>query len=222
MTRLMPIPTQKSFPLFELRAEKLTQKFNRRRVWQDVSLTVKNGETLGITGNNGSGKTTLLRALVGLLTPTGGVITCIVNGKTIGNDDIMRHIGFVAPYLMLYEEFTPLELMRLLAQMRGDTFSLPRADELLEQFQLTERRNEAMRSFSSGMKQRCKYLCALQHNPPLLVLDEPMTNLDSAGIETVERAIKAHQTLYGAMLIATNDARDLRLCSATLAVTDFA
>jgi heme exporter protein A len=218
MTPTMTTP----FPSFELRAEKLTQKFNNRRVWRDVSLSVSNGATLGITGNNGSGKTTLLRALAGLLTPTSGAITCVVEGNSIPNDEIVRHIGFVAPYLTLYEEFTPLELMRLLAQMRGDTFSPTRADELLQQFQLTERRNEAMRSFSSGMKQRCKYLCALQHNPPLLILDEPMANLDATGIETVETVIKAHQTLHGGLLIATNDARDVALCSATLAVTDFA
>jgi heme exporter protein A len=213
------IPT--SFPSFELRAEKLTQKFNNRRVWRDIALSVKNGETLGITGNNGSGKTTLLRALAGLLTPTSGTITCVVDGNNIPNDEIVRYVGFVAPYLTLYEEFTPLELMHFLAQMRGDTFSSTRADELLQQFQLTERRNEAMRSFSSGMKQRCKYLCALQHKPPLLILDEPMTNLDATGIETVEEAIKAHQTSHGALLIATNDARDLGLCSSTLVVTDF-
>lgn len=210
------------FPPFELSATGLTQKFNNRRVWHGITLRVENGDVLGITGQNGAGKTTLLRVLTGLLTPTGGTVTCLVNGASVELENIVRHVGFVAPYLTLYEEFTPLELMRLLAEMRGDVFSAARADELLRYFQLFERRNDEIRGFSSGMKQRCKYLCALQHEPTLLLLDEPMTNLDAAGIEAVETLIKAHQGLGGALLLATNDVRDLALCTATLNVTDFA
>lgn len=209
------------FPAFELHAEQIAQTFNNRRVWRNISLSVKNGETLGITGHNGSGKTTLLRVLAGILTPTKGTIRCMVEGELLQNEAIVRHVGFVAPYLNLYEEFSPLELLLLLTEMRGDKFSEERAMKLLEHFRLEERRNEAIRSFSSGMKQRCKYLCALQHEPPLLILDEPMTNLDATGIEAVEVIIKAHQASGGALLIATNDARDLALCSSTLAVTDY-
>lgn len=209
------------FPAFELRAENLWQTFNNRRVWGNIHLSVKNGEILGITGHNGAGKTTLLRVLAGLLTPSKGKVSCSFNNEPIANDDIVSFVGFVAPYLHLYEEFSPLELMRLLAEMRGESFSSEHAQNLLSQFQLHERANDVIRSFSSGMKQRCKYICALQHTPPLLIVDEPMTNLDEIGIRTVESALRAHQSNGGAILIATNDVRDLALCTSLLDVTEY-
>ncbi|TAE27496.1 MAG: ABC transporter ATP-binding protein [Candidatus Kapaibacterium sp.] len=221
-------PESPPFQGFELRANALTQKFNNRLVWRNLSLSVKNGEVLGITGQNGSGKTTLLRALAGLLQCASGSVECFVQGGTlpIPQEEIVRHIGFVAPYLTLYEEFTPLELLQFLTEMRGERFSTSlmksRSEALLQHFHLWERRDDEIRTFSSGMKQRCKFICALQHNPPLLVFDEPMTNLDEQGISAVEEYILLHKSRNGAALLATNDARDLALCSAQIRVMDFA
>ncbi len=230
-TILFP-PESPPFQGFELRATKITQKFNNRLVWRDLSLSVKNGEILGITGQNGSGKTTLLRALAGLLQCASGSVECFMQGENttiptvIPQEEIVHHIGFVAPYLTLYEEFTPLELLKLLTEMRGEIFSaspmIARSEALLQHFQLWERRNDEIRTFSSGMKQRCKVVCALQHAPPLLVFDEPMTNLDEKGITAIEEYIHLHKSRNGAALIATNDARDLALCSAHVNVMDFA
>lgn len=208
-------------PTLELRAENLTQRFNRRLVWQNVSLHVASGDVLGITGDNGSGKTTLLRALCGLLTPTSGTMTFSVEGKAVETDAMTQHIGFVSPYLTLYEEFTPLEHCSIIAQMHGIALETLFADSLLEQFRLFERRNDEIRSFSSGMKQRMKYVLALLFHAPLLVLDEPMTNLDETGTSAVEALIRNHHERGGACIIATNDARDLALCTKRLAVTDY-
>lgn len=208
-------------PTIELRAENLTQRFNRRLVWQDISLEVRSGGIIGITGDNGSGKTTLLRALCGMLTPSAGTLTFRVEGEPVETDVMMRYIGFVAPYLTLYEEFTPLEHCAIIARMHGARFEVPYANALLEQFRLSERRNDEMRSFSSGMKQRMKYVLALLFRAPLLVLDEPMTNLDETGMHTVETLIREHNSNGGACIIATNDARDLALCTDRLSVTDY-
>lgn len=208
-------------PAIELRAENLTQRFNRRLVWQNVSLQVASGDILGITGDNGSGKTTLLRALCGLLTPTSGTTTLRVEGKTVETDATTQYIGFVSPYLTLYEEFTPLEHCSIIAQMHGTTLEISFVNALLEQFRLYERRNDEIRSFSSGMKQRMKYVLALLFHAPLLVLDEPMTNLDETGTNAVEALVRSHHERGGACIIATNDARDLALCTKRLAVTDY-
>ena len=204
-----------------LRADNLVQRFNRRLVWQGISLEVRNGEVLGITGNNGSGKTTLIRALCGLLTPSAGVLTFSVNNKVLDNDLITRYCGFVAPYLTLYEEFTPLEHCSILAQMRGSALESDDAHSLLEHLSLFPRRNDELRSFSSGMKQRMKYVLAFLFHAPLLVLDEPMTNLDEAGMSAVEALLLQHQAKGGASIIATNDARDLAFCTSRIAVSDY-
>lgn len=204
-----------------LRADNLAQRFNRRLVWQGISVEVRNGDVLGITGNNGSGKTTLIRALCGLLMPSAGHVTFSVNDKVLANDLITRYCGFVAPYLTLYEEFTPLEHCSILAQMRGSALESDYADFLLEHLSLFSRRNDELRGFSSGMKQRMKYVLAFLFHAPLLVLDEPMTNLDEAGISAVEALLLQHQAQGGASIIATNDARDLAFCTARIAVTDY-
>ncbi|MFY8000329.1 MAG: ABC transporter ATP-binding protein [Candidatus Kapaibacteriota bacterium] len=206
---------------FHLRADNLTQRFNRRRVWHDISLEVRNGDILGITGDNGSGKTTLLRALCGLLTPTSGKITFSVEEKVLDNDLITQYCGFVAPYLTLYEEFTPLELCSIIAQMRGVNLRRDHAEHLFEHFRLLPRRADEIRGFSSGMKQRMKYVLAFLFDAPLLVLDEPMTNLDEHGMNAVEELVKHHRQRGGTCIIATNDARDLALCTHRLSVTDY-
>jgi heme exporter protein A len=211
-----------SFPTLDLHASGLTHRFNNRTVWRGVELRVQGGQTLGITGSNGTGKTTLLRVLCGLLRPSEGAMTLRIDGKEIEDDEIVQYVGFVAPYLTLYEEFTLREHLFMLSAMHGNSVDAVRAEQLLRHFDLWERRADELRGFSSGMKQRVKYICALLFAPPLLVLDEPMTNLDAAGIEAVERLLQAHVQAGGACLIATNDARDLALCNAQLSVMDFA
>lgn len=212
---------QLTLPHISLHADNITQRFNQRLVWRSISLEVKSSEIWGITGKNGSGKTTLLRALCGLLTPSNGSISFSVNGKKCEAEEIMRFCGFVAPYLTLYEEFTPLELCSIIAAMRGTRFDQTRALFLMEHFSIESRQNDVLRGFSSGMKQRIKYVLAFLFHSPLLVLDEPMTNLDETGMNAVEQLIKQHHAEGGACIIATNDARDLALCTHQLAVTSF-
>jgi heme exporter protein A len=142
-----------------------------------------------------------------------------VGGKNVPNEERVQLIGFVAPYLTLYEEFTPLELMRHTAAMRGNTFEAAYADELLRIVRLYERRHDDLRSFSSGMKQRAKYALALLHRPPILLFDEPMTNLDTEGMTTVEQCISTQRNAGGIVIIATNDERDKRLCDYTVSVS---
>lgn len=209
------------FPHITLRAERIAQRFNQRLVWRDISCEIQSGEIWGITGKNGSGKTTLLRALCGLLTPSSGSITFAFNGITRASEEIIQHCGFVAPYLTLYEEFTPLELCSNIAAMRGIAFDPKRTLLLMEHFSIEARKDDILRGFSSGMKQRIKYVLAFLFHSPLLVLDEPMTNLDEAGMNAVEVLIQQHHAQGGACIIATNDSRDLALCTHQLAVTSF-
>jgi heme exporter protein A len=209
-------------PRVELTAEGLEHRFDRRLLWRGVTARLRNGETLGVTGANGAGKTTLLRALAGLLTPTAGTLSFTLDGASVERDEIVRHCGFVAPYLNLYEEFTPTELYGLLAQMRGERSRGNHFDDILQRFTLYERRNDVVKSFSSGMKQRLKHVFAFVFEPVVVFLDEPMTNLDEAGIKAVEVELALHKERGGACALATNDARDLALSDARLSVEDFA
>lgn len=202
---------------FLLSAERVSQKFERRIVFSNVSLSVAHGQTVGITGRNGSGKSTLVKILCNVLAPTSGTVTLSVNGETVERDDFYRYIGFVSPYLALYEEFTALEHARLHARMRGIAYDEQQFVSLLALVKLDHRRNDDIRTFSSGMKQRMKYALALQHSPVLLMLDEPMTNLDAEGMATVEDVVLAQRS-RGGVVIATNDQRDKALCDTVVSV----
>ncbi|HUI30846.1 MAG TPA: ABC transporter ATP-binding protein [Candidatus Acidoferrales bacterium] len=194
-----------------LKAKELKKVFNRRVVFENISFEVKTGEVLSITGPNGSGKSTISKIVCGLLTPTAGEINLINDGKNIGRDEIHEHVGFVAPYLELYGEFTALENLEIEAKARGlKRRGNDRLSEILDLVGLLNRRNDGLRNFSSGMKQRLKYAAALMHEPEVVVLDEPTANLDVAGTEMVFSLIEKLRN-DKIVVVATNDEKEAAL-----------
>ncbi len=202
----------------ELSATELSKQFNRRKIFRDLTFTVENGEVFGITGKNGSGKSTLLRILAGVLTPNSGSVAFHVDGAVIDHEKIIDIMGYAAPYLMLYEEFTALENIRFFSEVRGLPFDADKARGLLERVGLSPERRDVVHNYSSGMKQRLKLIFAILHHPPFLFLDEPTTNLDKDGIEVVYSLIE-EQRKHGCVLVATNDASDIARCDRLLDVT---
>ncbi len=198
-------------------AEHISKKFNRRAVFKDVSFTVEPGEVFGITGRNGSGKSTLLRIAGGLLTPSGGGMRYALDGKEIAHERLHRHIGYVAPYLTLYEEFSAEENIALYARIRGLRFARADAQALLERVGLPLDRRDPIRAFSSGMKQRMRLVFAILHEPPLLLLDEPISNLDAQGMAVVYELVQEFRA-RGTVIIATNDAEDIAHCDRSISV----
>ncbi len=192
-----------------LKGENLSKYFIRKRyIFRDINVELGNGEILAVTGENGSGKTTFLKILAGILKPTYGNLNLNLDGTAINNDEIRDYISFVAPYLVLYEEFTPLEHVKIINKIRGFKYNEDKTIKLLKRFNLSSRRYEPIRNFSSGMKQRMKYVLALSCDSNILFLDEPMTNLDSEGVSTVLDTIFEFQQEGGSIVIATNEKRD--------------
>ena len=184
----------------------LRKVFNRRQIFSGVDFEVVGRQTLLVTGRNGSGKSTLVKILCGLLTPTAGIVV-LRDGHELGEGERHGAIGLVAPYLQMFEEFSAIENLELSASLRGTTFDRVRAEALLDRVRLEARRRDPVRSYSSGMKQRLKYCFALLHRPPILVLDEPMANLDVDGVATV-RQVMDEQRQEGILVVATNDLSD--------------
>lgn len=188
-----------------LRGTDLKKVFNRRTIFSGVSFTVSSGETLLITGRNGSGKSTLVKILSGVLTPSAGSVE--LEG-TLAVREIQGMIGLVSPYLQMFEEFSARENLAIAAGLRGLTFDGAVADALLSRVALYPRRHDPVRTYSSGMKQRVKYAFALLHRPVILILDEPMSNLDEDGIAIVRTIMEEHR-VGGALVVATNDMSDI-------------
>jgi len=193
--------------MVHLEAQNLKKVFNRRVIFQNISFSLQTKQTLLITGKNGSGKSTLIKILSDVLTPSEGSVH-------LTNDDVGKitkrsdYIGLVSPYLQLYDEFSAEENLALACAMRGEQWRKEELHALLQKVFLYERRNEPVRTFSSGMKQRMKYAFALVHRPPVLLLDEPTSNLDTDGIAMVKQIMREQQTT-GILVVATNDRSDL-------------
>jgi heme exporter protein A len=197
--------------LISFSAENIAKTFNRRKIFNDISFTMKEFNSLAITGRNGSGKSTLLKILAGVLSPTKGEMNLVIEGRVIKKEEYFVHLGLVSPYLQLYDEFTGWENLDFFRKVRGLDTADEYLAELLSRVNLSDRKNDFVRTYSSGMKQRLKYAFALIHRPVILLLDEPTSNLDDEGIATVYQ-IMEEQKKSGILIVATNDKEDITMC----------
>lgn len=204
-------------PPFVLSVKNMDKSFSTgRTVFSGVNFEITNGEIIGITGENGAGKSTLVRLLCGVLTPSKGEVSLTVNSKKIDRENFHASIGLVSPYLNLYEEFTAWEHLELSSKLRGIKFEEDFSAHLLEHFTLLKRKNDIISSFSSGMKQRLKYVLALQHKPPIVIFDEPSANIDAMGAKAVFSVVERHISDGGGVILATNEERESALCNRTI------
>ncbi len=196
--------------MLQLELTDIAKSFNRRNIFSGISLTLGDASSLSVTGKNGSGKSTLLKIIAGILRPSRGSVTVSIDGKNARND-FYRFLGFVSPYLQLYDEFTGRENLELVQEIRGFSASPDALRDILGRVGLKGRENDYLRTYSSGMKQRLKYAAALIHSPKILLLDEPTSNLDEEGKNLV-RDIAAEQLTRGILVIATNEKDEVGLC----------
>ncbi len=193
----------------QLTAESITKTFNEHIIFKDISFTAVPGHCLAILGPNGSGKTTLMRILSKLLIPTSGTVTFTEGERILDDAEIRYRIGFLGPYLELYQDLTAVENLSFFAKIRGLKDYQPAMTALLDRFGLKGRETDPVRAYSSGMKQRLKYVFALLHQPDVLFVDEPRSNLDAEGIACVYDLFAEYKK--GRLLIlATNDREDLQ------------
>jgi heme exporter protein A len=193
----------------------LGKYFGRRLVFNGIDYTFTSGNVYGISGPNGSGKSTLVKIIAGLISPTSGKVNHSFLNKIIEPEKLHDFIGFVSPYLFLYDEFTAEENLIYFSSIRGLKYDSNRADFLLNEMSLFNRRKDLMRGYSSGMKQRMKFIFALLHQPLFLILDEPTSNLDNEGKEKVYKLVQ-NESCNNLIVIASNEDSDLRLCGSVI------
>jgi ABC-2 type transport system ATP-binding protein len=169
--------------------ENLTRKFGDVTAVDGLTLTIGEGEVFGLLGPNGAGKTTTIRMLAGLIGKTSGDAS--VAGCRVGDQATARKlrglVGLMPEEAGLYPDLSAartLDFYGRLYQVPGGMRAL-RTERLLTMLDLWDRRNERVRTFSKGMKQRLTIARALINDPPVLFLDEPTANLDPAGAKTV-------------------------------------
>jgi heme exporter protein A len=205
---------------YSVSAIDLNMTFGRRLIFNGINFGYKENGIYGISGPNGSGKSTLVKIIAGLLTASGGKMVHKNSEHEIIPEKLHNYIGFVSPYLVLYEEFSAWENLIYYAKIRGIPFDGDIATDLLKRFLLYDRRDDLIKTYSSGMKQRMKFVFALIHKPWILIFDEPTSNLDEEGKKCVYDIVR-EQANNAIIIIASNDQTDLDLCSETLDITDY-
>ena len=169
--------------------ERLARHYGERTALSDVSLTLPAGSTLVVFGPNGAGKTTLLRVLATLLRPHSGQVRVL--GASIPDEAwaVRGRVGLLGHEPLLYRELTARENLRFHARLHG--VDDERVREVLDALGMSARAAEPLRTLSRGMVQRVAVARAVLHDPELLLLDEPHSNLDPAAIELVTPLIGA-------------------------------
>jgi len=198
----------------------VTKIFGRRLIFKELNYSFSSSNIYGIVGKNGSGKSTLSKIISGLITPTKGKAIHKVDDKTISAEKLHNHLGFVSPYLSLYDEFSAEENINHIAKIRGLAYDQERFNFLMNEFNLFSRKGDLLKGYSSGMKQRIKFIFALYHKPQLMVFDEPTSNLDNEGKNSVYKIIE-QQGKDNCIIIASNEKSDIELCQSILSVEDF-
>jgi ABC-2 type transport system ATP-binding protein len=172
--------------------ENISKRYGDTHAVRSLDLQVPPGELFGFLGPNGAGKTTTIRIIGGLIAPTTGRV--FIDGIDMQREPerAKRCIGLIPDRPFLYEKLSGLEFMRFTADLYGVSGDnlVQRAERLLDFFGLLERSNELIESYSHGMKQRLIMASSLLHEPPLIVVDEPMVGLDPKGIKMVRELFR--------------------------------
>lgn len=191
------------------------KRFNKDWIFQSLNVTFEQGQHYAIIGNNGSGKSTLLQILSGYTTLSKGTI----EWNNADSQTAYDQISIAAPYLELVEELTTIEHFKFHATFKSlvDTLSI---QEMIQLIGLENATHKQIRYFSSGMKQRLKLALAIFSTSPILLLDEPCSNLDKEGYALYKELIQKY-AMHKLIIVGSNDPEEYAFCTQQINLMDY-
>ncbi len=178
-----------------IQTENLSKEYDGLKVVDGLSLKVEKNEIYGFLGPNGAGKTTTIMMLLGLIPRSSGKIFLLGQEMNPHNVEIKRKIGVVSESQYLYCEMTAQEYLEFFGEIYEVQNCQKRIDELMNAVDLEKEKNKKLGAYSKGMQQKLAFVKALLHDPELLILDEPIANLDPTGIKQIRDLIEQeHRT----------------------------
>jgi len=182
----------------------LTRLYGDLVAVDQLSFRVAPGEIMGLVGPNGAGKTTTLRSLAGIIRPTSGRIT--IAGADLAKDPLTakRALAFIPDEPELFDYLTVEEHLRFVARIYSVSDVDHRIPPLLDELELTDKRNTLPAELSRGMRQKLAIACGLIHDPKVLILDEPLTGLDPAGIKRMKETIVERASDGAAVVLSSH------------------
>jgi len=186
--------------------DQLTKAYGSFMAVDRVTMSVGTGEIVALLGPNGAGKTTTIRMLMGILHPTSG------HARIAGYDcfrerpDVMRHVGYLPDEPAFYDYLKGTEIVEFVAAMNGldSVTARSRANDLVDRLELGDAMADYAVNFSKGMKKKLALVCALLHEPSVLILDEPTNGLDPFATRTLHAMIREAAHLGTALFYSTH------------------
>lgn len=196
----------------------VSKRFNYDWIFSQLDYRFETGSMYAVVGHNGSGKSTLLRMIAGHLTPSEGTIS-YQDQLPLSREEIYRHVSVTAPAIDLFDEFTLEETIRFQAHLKPFRQQLTVAD-VIELSGLQPHRHKALRYYSSGMKQRVKNVLAVMADTQILIMDEPTSNLDAAGVSWYQDLLAQHAS-DRIVIIGSNQPREYTQADAVLDINQY-
>lgn len=202
------------------------KRFNRDWIFRNFNHTFEAGKSYAITGPNGSGKSTLLQVVAGNIQQSEGLIEYDKEGLAFLKEksakiteSFFNDIAIAAPYLETVEEMTAVEFLQFHISFKPFISSV-NVDRAIEIIGLEHAANKQIRFYSSGMKQRVKLAQAVFSDVPVLLLDEPCTNLDSAGYELYNSLIEEYCRAK-LIIVSSNDINEYNFCEERISIMQY-
>jgi ABC-type multidrug transport system ATPase subunit len=191
------------------------KRFNRDWVFQSLNVDFEQGQHYALIGNNGSGKSTLLQVIAGFTNLSKGTIEWAIGDS----QTIYDQISIAAPYLELVEELTTLEHFEFHAKFKSLTENIS-IQEMIQLIGLENSTHKQIRYFSSGMKQRLKLALAIFSTTPILLLDEPCSNLDKEGYALYKQLIQQY-AMQKLIIVGSNDPEEYAFCTQQINLMEY-
>lgn len=194
------------------------KRYNREWIFRKFSYDFIAGKSYAITGINGSGKSTLLQVIGGAIMHSEGKLNySTTDNRPLTTENAFQHVSIAAPYLELIEEMTAKEMLSFHTTFKN--LKLP-APQILAAVGLEKASDKQIRYFSSGMKQRLKLAQAFFSDTSVLLLDEPVTNLDEEGIAVYKKLLQDN-TAGRLVIVSSNDRQEYDFCEEVIAIADY-
>ena len=195
------------------------KRFNRDWIFRHVTHAFQKGKSYAIVGSNGSGKSTLLQSIAGSMNVSEGKCDWSINSTTIEDGETYKYISIAAPHLEVIEEMSAKEFLLFHASFKPFISSVT-IDEIIQIIGLEKAVDKQIRYFSSGMKQRVKLAQAIFADTPILLLDEPCTNLDKTGYDLYHKLIENYCN-NKLIIVSSNDENEMDFCEEKISIMDY-
>jgi ABC-2 type transport system ATP-binding protein len=196
----------------------LSKSFGQVKAVQDLSFTVEHGEIFGLLGSNGAGKTTTIRMILDLIKPDDGDV-CVLGGDF--DEETKRRVGYLPEERGLYQDMKTWDLLLYLGQLKGLSLRevKVRAERYLKQVGLWDARGVKVEALSRGMGQKAQFVAAAQHEPDLVIIDEPFSGLDPVNTQIIRELIYGMRDRGAAVVMSTHQMHQVEeMCERILLV----